>query len=515
MISQDRVVEYLIVFCFTYLAVLASCPRWLRIAQREHYIAGSVAEFAIRWWTVHWGNVLLATSVAVLAALSYVHPFWGAGAAFMLVFLPAGLTLRGRTSKLAWTPRMVRLASAVATLYLIAALAGLLGGRAGYSLFVLSGLAAPAIVDLALALTSPIERRISEKYVRRACEKLAKTRPLVVALTGSYGKTTTKRYTEHLMAGARRVFATPGSFNNRLGIARAVNESMPTSTEVFIAEIGTYGAGEIAEICSWLRPEVVAMLVVGPVHLERFGSLDDIAAAKAEIMNGARVVAANADDERVTAKVAERSAEFSRIVWYSCKDSGKDVFADVGSSGGVLYIEGRPVGSFDAQSHIAYNVAAAAALAIAAGCEPEEVGRRLGELPTVDHRRAVERSAHGVMVIDDTYNSNPAGAREALKLLESLRSEGSRAVVVTPGMVEQGDLQFDENSRFAKAVCERGFELVVVGYTNRKALLHGAESAGSGAVTFDTREEAVAWVRENLVEGDAVVYENDLPDHYP
>jgi UDP-N-acetylmuramoyl-tripeptide--D-alanyl-D-alanine ligase len=515
LIYRARVLEYLISFPVTYVAILVTSLRWLRVAQREHYIAGSVAVFAVRWWTVHWGNLLFLAGFAAMAALSYAHPFWGVGAASFLVFLPAGLTLRGRTSKLEWTPRAQRVFFVVALLYVLAAAAGVLGGRAGFSLFVLSGLASPAIVDLALALMAPVERRLSEKYVREAQTKLAKIAPLTLALTGSYGKTTTKRYAEHLLAASRRVFATPGSFNNRLGIARAINESMPSSTEVFIAEIGTYGPGEIAEICGWLNPEVVALLAVGPVHLERFGSLDAIAAAKAEILDGARIVVANADDERVKSVVEERAADFARVVWYSLVDRDKEVFVEVAPSGGTLFLEGRPVGSFDAAIHIGQNVAAAAALALAAGSSPEDVGRQLDSLPSVDHRRSVGKSAKGTIVIDDTYNSNPAGAAEALDLLDSLRGEESRAIVVTPGMVELGDIQFEENSKFARTVCQRGCELVVVGYTNRKALLDGARSAGSEAYTFDTRDEAVAWVRENLAEGDVVLYENDLPDHYP
>ncbi len=512
---RDRYALESAVFVFTYLAICVSTLRWLRVAQREHYLAGSVAEFALRWWTVHWGNVVLLLAFLVLAGLSYVHPFWGAGAATCLTFMPAGLSLRGRTSRLAWTPRMIRLAVVVGALFLVAAMAGYLGGRVGYTIFVLSGLVAPAIVDLALAMTGPLERMLSEKYVREARRKLESIKPLVVGITGSYGKTTTKHYAAHLMGGSRRVFATPGSYNNRLGIARAINDSMPPSTEVFVAEVGTYARGEIADICRWLRPHVAALLAVGPVHLERFGSLDEIAAAKAEILEGAATVVANMDDERVSAKVRERESAFDRVIWYSCVEPSAEVYVSVAGDTGTLHIRGDRVSDFDSNLHIPYNVAAAAALALGVGCPPAEIGGRISTLPAVDHRRTVDSTPRGAMVIDDTYNSNPVGARKALDLLESLRSEGGRAVVVTPGMVELGDIQYEENLSLAKEVCGRGFELAVVGYTNRKALLEGARSSNGRVSVFDTREEAVAWVRENLGEGDVVLFENDLPDHYP
>ena len=93
-----------------------------------------------------------------------------------------------------------------------------------------------------------------------------------------------------------------------------------------------------------------------------------------------------------------------------------------------------------------------------------------------------------------------------------------RLVVVTPGMVELGSRQFEENRRFAAATADVADHLVIVGRTNRRALLAGAGSvAGSPmqVTLVDHREQAVAWVRQHLGPGDAVLYENDLPDHYP
>ena len=111
----------------------------------------------------------------------------------------------------------------------------------------------------------------------------------MVAITGSYGKTTTKQYTAHLLSGSFRVVASPASFNNRMGLARAINEQLAPGTEVFIAEMGTYGRGEIAELCTWIRPEVSAIVAIGPVHLERFKTEERIVSAKSEILDGAKV----------------------------------------------------------------------------------------------------------------------------------------------------------------------------------------------------------------------------------
>jgi UDP-N-acetylmuramoyl-tripeptide--D-alanyl-D-alanine ligase len=161
------------------------------------------------------------------------------------------------------------------------------------------------------------------------------------------------------------------------------------------------------------------------------------------------------------------------------------------------------------------NLACAVAAALAMGVPAEAVASRLDSLPGAPHRRHPEAGAGGVLVIDDTYNSNPAGAKAALDLLARLGSKGARKVVVTPGMVELGKLQDQENSKFAALAGEAATDLVVVGRTNAKALAGGARAAGLGLHFARDRAAAVAWVRANLGPGDAVLYENDLPDHYP
>jgi UDP-N-acetylmuramoyl-tripeptide--D-alanyl-D-alanine ligase len=148
----------------------------------------------------------------------------------------------------------------------------------------------------------------------------------------------------------------------------------------------------------------------------------------------------------------------------------------------------------------------------------------------VDHRLQAATGASGVAILDDTYNSNPAGAAEALVALGALggvgpEPDGSDAVadrrrlaLVTPGMVELGSRQFEENRKFGAAAADVADQVLVVGRTNRRALVAGVGSVtGSPAqvMVVDHRDEAVEWVRKHLGPGDAVLYENDLPDHYP
>lgn len=479
---------------------LGSIPaglRWLRVAQREHYLAPSVTRFAWRWWTNGPLNTILALVAVAGVAGSLASPF-----AALLVPLaqvgPLGLTLTGTSSPLSWTGRLRRLAAVTGGMLVVIYSIGILLGAP--VLFAIGLLALPPLFDLALLLLAPIERRIGTRWVEKAAAKLKAVGPEVVAITGSYGKTTTKTYLTHLLTGSRRVLASPASFNNRMGLARAVNENLSPGTEVFIAEMGTYGPGEIADLCAWIPPKVAAMVAIGPVHLERFRTEERIVEAKAEILDRAEVGVICVDHPLLRDLARERS-ETMRIIEVSTENH--QIHVD-----GVA-IAPVPEGSFPA------NAAAAVGIGLVLGVPPDELLQRLTSLPSAEHRQSVSRSSAGFWIIDDTFNANPAGARRGLELLASLGVEGKTAVV-TPGMVELGPVQQRENTEFAEAAARIADYLVIVGKTNRKALMEGSGKAGdSVTVVASNREEAVAWVRGNLGEGDAVLYENDLPDHYP
>ncbi len=496
-----------------WLSLVPIGARWLRVAQREHYLPGAAVRFAKRWWVGVRANVPLLVLGAACAGVSWWVPLVALGSAG-LAFGPRGLPVRGRSSPLGLTRRLRTLAATWAAFEAGIVSAGAATGRPAFASAVALVLA-PAVVDLACLATAPLERHLASRHVERAAQRLRSVRPTIVGITGSYGKTSTKNYVAHLVRTTRSVVASPASFNNRAGLARAVNEHLADGTEVFVAEMGTYGRGEIAELCQWCPPEISVLTAIGPVHLERFGSEDAIVEAKSEITETASVVVLNADDQRLAKLAGELEASrHLTVVRCSSTERGADVYVGSGPTGLEVRIAGvavQPDGPLPPGVHPT-NLACALGVAVQLGVAPEVLRHRLADLPTVPHRVAVATSPAGVRVIDDTFNSNPAGARAALELLQASPG-GGRRVVVTPGMIELGARQYEENRRFAQAVVERGFDLVVVGWTNRAALLSGAR--GAGVLSVRTREEAVRWVRQHLSAGDAVLYENDLPDHYP
>lgn len=487
---------------FAVLVALASTGagglRWLRVAQREHYLPGSVSRFAARWWQFG-ANRLLAVAGLLGIVLSARAPLAGIIGSLAVATGPFGLSVQGRTAPLAWTRRLRTLAAVWAGLQLLLVLLGwALGPVVPFA--VLGAVAVPVLVDAALAITRPIEDRLAQPFVHQASIRLKQVRPTVVGITGSYGKTTTKGYVAHLVAGTKAIVPTPRSFNNRAGLARAVNEHLALGTEVFVAEMGTYGKGEIAELCRFVPPDIAVITAIGPVHLERMKTEDAIVEAKSEILENAKVAVLNVDDPRLAALADRVEATGKRVVRCSAPD-------------GIPAVDGQPMGAVAGAQPT--NVACAIAVALELGVPVDVVAARLADLPAVEHRLTTSTGATGFTIVDDTYNANPAGAGAALEALGRVAQPGRKQVVVTPGMVELGPRQAEENTRFATAATRRCTHFLVVGHTNRAALLAGTAGGQAEVLVVETRDDAVAWVREHLGEGDAVLYENDLPDHFP
>ena len=249
---------------------------------------------------------------------------------------------------------------------------------------------------------------------------------------------------------------------------------------------------------------------IGPVHLERMGSLEVIEEAKFEITERARVVVVNIDDPRLAtwpARLGER-----RVRTAGSANPTADVRVTPVEGTWRVWVDGEEVARVAAPTGLhATNVACALACALELGATVGEVARRFAGLQPVANRATVATAASGVVLIDDTFNANPASARASLDLLDSLGVPGRR-VVITPGLIELGDEQASQNAELGREVDRRGDQLCVVGRTNAAALAVGF---GPEVRHFRLRDDAVAWVRASLVAGDAVLYLNDLPDHYP
>jgi UDP-N-acetylmuramoyl-tripeptide--D-alanyl-D-alanine ligase len=540
---SDAWLGYAIVALVSDLAAIPIAARWLRVAQREHYVPGSVWQMARLWVQRQTASlvVFIAAASSIVAAIvvpaalvgddpgamAVIATSFSVLALVLLAVFPVSLPARGRSKKLAFTGRLKRLLVVWIALHVGVGLAALLLiGPAGPALTLLFS---ALLTDLGLAIMAPIEKAGSQRFVTQAQQRLKQTGARVVAITGSYGKTSTKNYVAHLLSAAFTTVASPASFNNRLGLSRAVNDKLVPGTELFVAEMGMAAPGQIAELCRQFPPSIAAITVVGEGHLQRMRTTEAILREKSSITDLAPVVVLPIDDPRL-AELADRCrAAGKTVITTTCRVETDADVALVPPSDAAPDAEpwsirlgagAEPVPVSISGTGHAVNVAVAAGIALAAGVPVAAIAARLGDLPGSQHRAEVQQAPTGALVIDDTYNANPVGSLRALEGAASLAAErGGPLVVVTPGMVELGPVQAERNRAFGAAIGAANGLLFAVARTNRAALLAGyastATSEAPGAIAVDRREAAVARAVEAAGDRGVILYENDLPDHYP
>jgi UDP-N-acetylmuramoyl-tripeptide--D-alanyl-D-alanine ligase len=520
-----KIAEAIALSALLVVAYGAQMARWLRVLQREHYDPTSLMRFLARWSSPQRTSAKTITArprrpftlshVLIVAMLvTIIFRAWDllvVATVLYGLFCPVGLSMRGRTSRLEWTRRL-RTTALLAT-FVSVVIAGVSSlAPHPYLGAVVMVLAVPPMLDLVTRVLRPMEDRRAQQFVDQAVRRLAKTSPRIVAITGSYGKTSTKNYLSTLLGPNAGAVASPRSFNNRAGLSRAINENVADDTRIFIAEMGTYGPGEIRELTSWCAPEIAVVTAIGPVHLERMKSLDVVEAAKHEITEVAPAIVLNVDDSRLGGWVRGLREQGKRVVTAGSTMVDADVRVGVDAHRWTIVVDGATIAERDEIVGVQpTNLACAIAAARELGVDVSAIASRLAEVQPVVNRLNVATSPAGVVVVDDTFNANPASAIAALNTLASLAVTGRR-VVVTPGLVELGAEQHGENLRLAQLVEAVPAELLAIGRTNVVAL-----SAGYSGATrrFDTRDDAVKWIRNHLVAGDGVLFLNDLPDHYP
>jgi len=513
----------------------------LHLFQLEHYEParlrvwverrGARVDWTMLGFLVVAGAILTGVSAAGLDALVL-----SLGTGMGLALAVAGVTVirRRQTKPLVFTPRARRLFGAalaadavVLALIAVAAIAADAAwvAAAGGTLFgALALVGAPESLFAADRAIKPVQALDNRRFVRRAQEKLAEVDPLTIGITGSFGKTTTKACVAAVADLRGPAYATPASFNSYLGVVRAINEGLTAKHREFVAEMGAYRLGDVAELCDLVHPRIGILTAIGPAHLERFGSLDAIEQAKGELAEGLPpdgTYITTADDERCLRTIERTEA---RVLLFSAAGSdAADITAEriemaEGTTRFVLRhsAEEVTVRSKLLGRHNVANLLAAAAVGISLDLPLDAIGRALSQVSPPAHRLApiLNRQA-GIVVIDDAYNSNPVGAAAALEVLAS--HEAQRRLLVTPGMVELGDREAEENERFgtqAAAVCDL---VVLVGEQRSRPIRAGLTAADfpdDRIHVVANSSEAGALLAKTTRRGDVVLFENDLPDLY-
>ncbi len=339
---------------------------------------------------------------------------------------------------------------------------------------------------------------VTVALARLATHVLGRLDPVVVAITGSQGKTSVKDLLAAVLEPSGTTIAPVGSFNNELGVPLTVLRA-DQETRFLLVEMGARGVGHIASLCRIAPPDVSVVLNVGQAHVGEFGSPDVTAQAKGEIVealspDGTAVL--NADDARVAAMATRTSA---RVLTFG--KAGEVVLDDVrlDDHGEALFTLSHAGVSVEAHvpqigAHHASNAAAAATAALALGVDLPAVAERL------DHAQArspMRMARHvrddGLVVIDDAYNANPESMAAALHALAGIG--GSRTIAVLGEMLELGDGSHDSHVEVGRLAAELGVDRVVAVGDGAAGIAEGAGESGTAVADVDEAvRELSAWL---------------------
>ena len=379
----------------------------------------------------------------------------------------------------------------------------------------------PFLILLANAVNHPVEKKIDQYYINDAARILREMPELkIIGVTGSYGKTSVKYYLSTLLSAQYNVLHTPGNYNTTLGVVRTIRENMKPFHEIFICEMGAREVGDIKEICDLVHPDYGIITSIGPQHLQSFHTIENIVATKFELADSVPQtgrVFLNYDNEYIrNAKTGKNVVSYGIAAAdtdfraYDIEVSPKGSFFKMKDETGKTYeFHTKLVGSHNVQ-----NIAGAIAVAHTLGIPMEKLLYPVKQLESVPHRLQLVKQGDRIL-LDDAYNSNKNGFKAALDTLAMFRE---LRILLTPGMVELGEKQYDENKEVGVYAADKCDYAVLVGKEQTKPIQDGLLEAGFPAnrmILVDDLQEAFRMV--NAIPGEKqkiILIENDLPDNY-
>lgn len=385
---------------------------------------------------------------------------------------------------------------------------------------------------LANFINQPIEARIAQGYIDDAKKRLSELPDLkVIGVTGSFGKTSTKYILNQLLSTQYQTLMTPESYNTPMGVTRTIRESLNGTHQIFIVEMGAKKVGDIKEICDIVHPSIGVISSIGEMHLETFHSLDNIIRTKFELADAVGkdgLMFLNYDNEYIRKEKRDQPKARYGIGRSSQDNQQLDVWAEDievgpgGSSFELCFKNGEKIHCRTKLlgRHNVVNITAAAAVAYSLGIEPTKLLPAINRLEPIPHRLQLMPPGPKYQIIDDAYNSNPEGAKQALEILGSF--EGYR-VVATPGMVELGNMEEELNRRLGRQAARNCDYIIIVGANRSFGIQDGAKRAGYDVnkiyVAKDIKDafakaDELADTRPDQREPMYLLLENDLTDNY-
>lgn len=373
----------------------------------------------------------------------------------------------------------------------------------------------PVLMIITHYLILPAEKLIICSYIKKAKNKL-KTMPCKkIAITGSFGKTSTKNILFQILSQKFKVCATPKSYNTPMGVCKTILENLTEKDDFFIVEMGARHIGDIEFLCKLVGADYGVLTPVGNCHIETFKTLENVENTKFEICENVQdfmIINAKSDSNK---KLYERCEKKKYLIGeensfaYATNVNVKNLKTYFN-----LHIESQ---SIEVSTNLlgkasVDNIVTASALAYLLGVNLLDIKKGISLLKAIPHRMELIKGYANI--IDDSYNSNFEGFKQALDVLSKFHA---KKILVTPGMVELGDKQFDMNFEIAKLVAKVCDIVVVMNEVNYKAIIEGLKAKNfdmKNVYHAKSRKEQKEILKKILQANDIVLFENDLPDNY-
>ena len=427
----------------------------------------------------------------------------------------------GTKNKLKFTKRLIRL---IVLLFILSTALFSLNMIFVYNAFVrtLNGfviiLVCPLIIALCHYLLLPIENLICLYYVKKAKRKLAKLDVVKIGITGSYGKTSTKNILCHILEKAYKVYPSPKNYNTKMGIVKTILEKLDDH-DILIAEMGARQKGDIKEICDIVKPDHAILTTIGAQHLETFKNMATIENTKYELIDSLSKdgYAVFNGDNKFTKKLYDRSLHENKFLTNVENSFAYSENIEVDSNGCkfTLVIDGKrlPLQTRLLGECNIDNIVSACALAYLLGISLDDIKSAVKSLEPVKNRLELIKN-NFCTVLDDSYNSNIVGFRQALDVLSKFKGI---KIVITPGIVELGASQSQINFEIGTLIADSADYLIIMNDVNKNYILSGAISHNMKRdhIFFASSRKMQKEILQRIMVKDCVIlFENDLPDNY-
>jgi len=378
------------------------------------------------------------------------------------------------------------------------------------------------ILPFANILLKPVENHINNWYINDAKRILAEHPDLlIVGITGSYGKTSTKHFLHTILSQKYNVLMTPGSFNTTMGVVRTIREYLNPTHQVFICEMGAKQINDIKEICDIVHPKIGILTSVAEQHLDTFHNIENVRKTKFELIDSLPedgMAILNGDYE-----IIKNTPKSKTTQYYSTSDDSNDfsvkniTYSQHGTTFDLYHFKDK-VETFSTELLGEYNISNIVACIVCAyklGLTTDSILYGVHKLQAVEHRMEIKPGPNGVVIIDDAFNSNPKGAKMALDILSQFTN--CKRIVITPGIIELADRQDYYNGELGKQIAKSADFAVLVGKEQTEAIYNGLKAENYPEEQIYIAQglaDAANFAYSRAHAGDVILFENDLPDYH-